>query len=52
VAPEQMMHIFDITTETKIFGVPRVRARTSGNFCSRADASARRDEREYVARLL
>jgi hypothetical protein len=35
-APEQMMHIFDITTETKIFGVSTWYVpESSGNFCSR-----------------
>jgi hypothetical protein len=35
-APEQMMHIFDITTETKIFGVSTWYVpEPSGNFCSR-----------------
>ena len=35
-APEQMMHIFDITTETNIFGVSTWYVpESSGNFCSR-----------------
>jgi hypothetical protein len=35
-AMEQMMHIFDITTETKIFGVSTYYVpEPSGNFCSR-----------------
>ncbi len=35
-APEQMMHIFDITTESKIFGVSTWYVpESSGNFCSR-----------------
>jgi hypothetical protein len=35
-APQQMMHIFDITTETKIFGVSTWYVpEPSGNFCSR-----------------
>jgi len=35
-APEEMMHIFDITTESKIFGVSTWYVpEPSGNFCSR-----------------
>ena len=35
-APEQLMHIFDITTESKIFGVSTWYVpESSGNFCSR-----------------
>src|SRR6202167_5783522 len=35
-APEEMMHIFDITTESKIFGVSTYYVpEASGNFCSR-----------------
>ena len=35
-APEEMMHIFDITTESKIFGVSTFYVpEASGNFCSR-----------------
>src|SRR6202162_4256586 len=35
-APEEMMHIFDITTETKIFGVSTYYVpEASGKFCSR-----------------
>ncbi len=49
-APEQMMHIFDITTETKIFGVSTWYVpEASGNFCSRGGRFGTHSTNESMA---
>ena len=49
-APEQMMHIFDITTESKIFGVSTWYVpESSGNFCSRGGRFGTHSTNESMA---
>ena len=49
-APEQMMHIFDVTTETKIFGVSTWYVpEPSGNFCSRGGRFGTHSTNESMA---